>query len=418
MSSSRRSTLTPEATRELDAVDAALAGAPVAAEHEPLVRFARELRDARPRGDEQFLAALDARAAEGFEGGAGPRGAGKRLHLPHFRARARTLRGRLRLRGPGARPALGVALAALLVLAVAVPLALQGGGGGGVQHGVLSGGARSPGSARANEKQAMSRPAEQAELSGPARTEKLRTAGASVPSPAAAAPAAPAERRVERTATLDVGVTPSAIDSKSHQVFTLVSSLGGYVRTSNVSSGSGQGGASFDIRVPSSNLSAAISQLSGLGHVRSENNTTNDVTEQLGSLQHSIGDLRAERESLLKQIAQTSEGARVEELKAHLHNVEGVLAHYEGSLRALTSRIDYAPLALTLTPEAAPASTHSGELTPGSAAHDAGRILEAALAVLVIAAAALLPLGAIALAAWMILGSARRRLREHALDAS
>jgi hypothetical protein len=201
-------------------------------------------------------------------------------------------------------------------------------------------------------------------------------------------------------------------------VFTLVSSYGGYVRTSNVSSGAEQGGASFDIRVPSSNLSAAIAALSAFGHVRSENNTTNDVTEQFDSLQHSLGDLRAERASLLRQIAQTSESAKAEELKAHLRNVETVLARYERSLRALSNRINYTPLALTLTPEAGAASNSSGELTPGSAAHDAGRILEAALAVLVIAAAALLPLAAVALAAWMIVASGRRRLREQALDAS
>lgn len=412
----RGSTLTVEAQRELEAVDAALAGNPVAAEHDSLARFARELRATRPLADEQFLATLDARAGEGFEGGAADRAhrppVASRLRL---RERGRTVRGRVRLGRLGARPALGVALVGILALAVALPFALQGGRQGGIKtHSLSAGRAESP----TNEAQIA--PAERAERGAEAearaRVDKLGTSGASAagsvlaPAPSAAAPA----RQVERTATLDVGVAPGAVDSKAHQAFTLVSSYGGYVRTSNVSAGSGQGGASFDIRVPTTNLSAMIGQLAGLGHVRAENNTTNDVTEQFDSLQHSLGDLRAERASLLKQIAQASESAKAEELKARLRNVEAALGHDEGSLRALKNRVDYTPLALTLTPEAGPASRSNGELTPGSAAHDAGRILEAALAVLVIAAAALLPLGALALAARVILGAGRRRLREHA----
>jgi chemotaxis protein histidine kinase CheA len=425
MSSSKSNTLTPEARRELDVIDAALAGAPVAAEHDSLARFATELRQVRPVADEQFLAALDAGAAEGFEsGGEGKAPVGRAMLRLPLRDRPRRLRSGLRLRGLGARPALGLALAGLLAVAVVVPVALSGGSGGSA---AIHAAAPPAGRAGAEEQAQLNSPGERAEaqVKGSAQRDKRAAqarAGASsviaaplTPTPSAAS--APS-RQVERMATLDVGVAPGAIDSKSHQVFTLVSSYGGYVRTSNVSSGGGQGGASFDIRVPSSKLATAISALSALGHVRSENNTTNDVTEQFDSLQHSLGDLRAERASLLKQIAQASEGAKAEELKARLRNVETVLARYERSLRALSNRINYTPLALTLTPEAGAGSSSSGELTPGSAAHDAGRILEAALAVLVIAAAALLPLGVVALAAWMIVASGRRRLREHALDAS
>src|ERR1700730_6267641 len=99
MNSSRRNTLTPEAKRELDAVDAALAGAPVAAEHDSLARFATELRHMRPVADEQFLAALDARAVEGFESGGAERAReGRRMLRLRLRERARGLRGGLRLR--------------------------------------------------------------------------------------------------------------------------------------------------------------------------------------------------------------------------------------------------------------------------------------------------------------------------------
>jgi hypothetical protein len=241
--------------------------------------------------------------------------------------------------------------------------------------------------------------------------------GASVAAPSAGA-AATTTRQVERTSTLDVGVAPAAIQSAAQRVFTLASAFGGYVKQSNVSAGGpGQGGASFDVRLPSSNLAAAIAALSHLGHVRSENDTTNDVTDQFGSLQRSLGALQAERSSLLRQLAAASEAQQATTLKARLHVVEERIAQLQGALRALTARIDYTSLALSLTPESAAAAA-SGDLTPGAAAGDAARILDAALAVLVIGAAAVLPLAVMILAGWVAVALLRRRLREQALDAS
>src|SRR5438445_12595193 len=127
MSRSRSSNLSAQAQRELDAIDGALAERPVAAEHDALARFARELRASRPQADEQFLATLDARAAQGFElPGAGRAASSSRPR--RARGRARAPWARPKLRGLTARPALGLALAALLALAVALPIALRGGG--------------------------------------------------------------------------------------------------------------------------------------------------------------------------------------------------------------------------------------------------------------------------------------------------
>ena len=97
--------------------------------------------------------------------------------------------------------------------------------------------------------------------------------------------------------------------------------------------------------------------------------------------------------------------------------METRISQQQGTLRALSDRINYTSLALSLTPEAAAASKHN-DLTPAAAARDAGQIVEAAIAVVVIGLAALLPLGAVALAAWLVIVSTRRRLREQALDAS
>jgi hypothetical protein len=201
-------------------------------------------------------------------------------------------------------------------------------------------------------------------------------------------------------------------------VFTLVSAFKGYVQQSNVNSGGANGGASFDIRVPSANLSGAIAALSHLGHVRSESDTTNDVTRQYGSLQGSLTAAQAQRAGLLRALAA---GAEAESsLLSRLHAVDARISTLQGQLRALRQRVDYTALALTLTAEANQSgSAGSGsDLTPGSAARDAARILDAALAVLVLGGAAALPFALIALCVWLAVSALRRRAREQALDAS
>ncbi|HWD10849.1 MAG TPA: DUF4349 domain-containing protein, partial [Solirubrobacteraceae bacterium] len=266
---------------------------------------------------------------------------------------------------------------------------------------------------------AVSRPAIMAPIS-PSKAPATRAgAGGEETLSAGAETAAPAAtpRRIERSSTLDVGVAPGAIESSAQRVFTLVSSFNGYVRESNVSSGGGQGGASFDVRLPTSNLTAAIAALSHLGRVRSENDATNDVTNQVASLQRSLGDRQAERASLLRALAAATEAQRAAALRAQLHAVEGEIARAQGSLGSLRARIDYTHLSLSLTPEATGAASPGG-LTPAGAARNAAQILGAGLAVLLIAGAAMIPLALLCIAAWIAVALTRRRLRERTLDAA
>jgi Domain of unknown function (DUF4349) len=429
--SRRRGTgeLTFEAQRELEALEAAVRGEPVAPEHQALAELALALREERPRPNAEFARALDARAAHGFRGAgseerSGARARGALAMWPL--AGRRQADGAPRRRVPRRRLALGLgagsALAALVVASVVV---LSGGRSEHPRPGLGPAAVAGP---------TVSAPA----VSGAGRAGQLGTAerGPAEPAPPAiaGAEAAPAgaARAVERTATLDVGVSRRSIQSTAGRVFTLVSAFGGYVRQSSVSSGtagagtagagssgpgsSGEEGASFDVRVPSARLSAAIAALSHLGHVRSETNTTNDVTDQLGALRRALGDLRAERASVLKQLSAASSAERVAALKQRLRALDAQIGRRQAQLRALNARVDYTSLALSLTPEESGGAS-AGNLTPGGAAKDAARILDAALAVLVLAAAALLPLGAIVIAGWSAIALTRRRLREQALDA-
>ncbi|HEY4451405.1 MAG TPA: DUF4349 domain-containing protein [Solirubrobacteraceae bacterium] len=401
MSRHENTQMSAEMERELEALDAALAGESVPSAQAALADFARGVRSLRARAQADFVEGLDARAASGFARRDAPR---RPASSPRRRAQI-PLRWRQRPSGGPRHRAILLLPAAGLALAVVV-LAIS-----------LSGQGR--GSTRAPH--AASVPVQ----AGPAAAIATAPAkGQAVPAPSGESSgaggtggAAPA-RQVERTSTLDIGVAPGSMRSASQRVFTLASAFGGYVRQSSVSSGPvGPGGASFDVRVPSSNLSAAIAGLSHLGHVRSESDTTNDVTTQLDSMQRSLTGLQAERAGLLRQLAAASEPQLAAALKARLRAVEGGISRLKDALSGLRSRVSYTSLALSLTPEASAGAT-TGDLTPGGAARDAGQILEAALAVLVIGAAAVLPLGLVVMAGWIAVALTRRRLREQALDAS
>ena len=120
---------------------------------------------------------------------------------------------------------------------------------------------------------------------------------------------------------------------------------------------------------------------------------------------------------LFRSLARATEAQRAEQLKRQLQAVEQRITQTQGAIRALRARVDYTRLALSLTAESSGGAA-TGDLTPGGAAHNAARILDAALAVLLIGAAAILPLAAVVTAGWIVVAMGRRRLREQALDAS
>jgi hypothetical protein len=388
--------------RELDAIDAALRGEEAGGSDPALFDLARTLQVIRARPSEDYARALDARAAAGFR-------RARRARTADAPPRNERVAARMVRAAAGHRvqlaSALAMAVAVSLLAAVAVSQ-WRSGAGTPAQHAERASGALS------TSEPAVIAPSPA--LKAPA-TRTGTAGGGTFGADGAGSSVGAAARRIERTSTLDVGVAPGSIESSAQRVFTTVSSFNGYVRQSGVSFGS-QGGASFDIRLPTSNLSAAIASLSHLGHVRSENDTTNDVTSRFDSLQHSIEDLQAERSSLLRRLAATTDARSAAALRARLHGVEGAVARARGTMDSLRTRIDYNQLSLSLTPEAA-GGAGGGDLTPGGAARNAGQILEAALAVLVIGAAAVFPAALLAIAAWSAVALTRRRLRERALDA-
>jgi hypothetical protein len=220
-------------------------------------------------------------------------------------------------------------------------------------------------------------------------------------------------REQQRSASLTLAVARRDIDQAASRVSIVTAELGGFVSSSNVSS---NGGGSLLLRVPSERLDDAIQRLSRIGRVRELSRRTVDITANVVSARERLADARAERKSLLTQLANAVTVNETESIRARLEIVSGEIAAARRQLSRVNNRANFADLDVTLAPRGAAEEDEGGAWTPGDAFNDALRVLEVIAGVALIAAAVLLPLGLIWLLAWLAHRGVTRRRRERALD--
>lgn len=426
----RREPLDPAAARELAAIDAALAGGAVAEQEADLARLSALLVAERPQPSPGFRAALDARAAERFAGASNRARAHRAAASPSPPTSSRQpppSRRRPRVRRP-LIPAFAASLAIALV-ALVVVLGQGGGGGGdlgnpeatvGAADGATSGAAAGQAPPAASQAPPAGAPAPEASgAAGKAASPEAGAhAGDSAGAVANAAPD-PAPRKVERSSAIDLGAPADRIDDVAQDVLGVVARQQGIVDESNVSTGEGGGEARFALRIPAARLQATLAQLSRLPDARvlSRSDDTLDVNQAYVSVRRRLAGAEAERSALLRSLRAATSEAETDRLRARLTTVDGTIARLERGQRALDRRVDYSRVALTVRTDHDAGDTGGG-FTPGSALDDAGRLLAVTAGVVVIGAAALVPLALLAACAWPLVRASRRRRREQALDSA
>ena len=385
----REPTLDPAVAAELEALEAALAG-DLAAEPE-LIALVRDVRAEAPAMTLEFRAHLDRRVERGFE-----------------RARPRRRFASLR----PMIPALGVAGC---VLAALVAVVLSAGGGSNDSSGSAGGsGVAAPIQTESSDA-AKSSSGSGSGSAGSAGG----SAGSSSSSPAltAPAPSAPArQRRVERSTRLELATTD--VQAASDGVVRATQATGGFVQSSQVSTGDGHSTASFVLRVPTSRLDDALARLSRLGHVRSLQQSADDITNVYNGASTRLAEARAERRGLLRALAKATTAAEISSLRARIADNRRALQRDQRELDAVRNRANYATIGLELTGVAHKhaAVPSGGSWTPGDAAHDAVRVLEVSAGVALIALAVLVPLTLVGAAGGFAAVAVRRRRREAALS--
>jgi hypothetical protein len=392
-------------TRELAALDDALAGRAVDPDLADLAALAVAVRDDRPAPDPAFTRTLDTRVERGF-----PRPA--------------TAKQRRGIKWPRVTlPALGFAASALLVVVIATSIPGGGGdskdsaGAGGSVATTESSDSSSGGGSGSTEAPSA---AKQAAPSGALESDSSSSSTTIAPLPPTT-PGAPRadgrnRRSVERSAELVLAAPPREIDRAASEIIRVTDELGGYVVSSNVTSNSsGQ----FELRVPERKLQTALSRLSRVAKVRSRTQSAQDITGAVVSVSERLKDARTERRSLLRQLAEATTTNQTSSIRARLRLVSGQIAAAKRELSQVKSRATRSTIAVSLLAERKSDNDDDGAAgwTPGDAFNDAVRILEVTAGVLLVGVALLLPLGLLGLLVWLAGRQAAQRRRERALDA-
>lgn len=393
-----RQRLDPEAERELEAVERALAGEPVEDDLAAWAELAELLRDERPEPEPGWTAELDEAAAARFSGSGGGSSIG-------------ALAARLGALLPRRLTPAVAGLATLAVVAVVAAMTLPSGESD--QGPIAVGGvdATSPGDAGTVQAPATSgggavTPAEVA----PEASAYDSGAGRQGPiSPGTA------NRKQDRDVTLELAAPPDDVNDVSDEAIAITRDLDGIVASSNVTTAGENASATLALVIPTRNLDAAIDRLTEIADVRSLGESTVDITHPYVTAKDRLADAEAERRELLEALGNAATDAEAEALRLQIADARREIARARAAFERISRRAQLSELSLTITGDLN-AGSADDDRTLGGWFDDALSVLRDVTGVLLISAAILVPLGILAALAWLVLGRLLRRRRERGLD--
>ena len=186
----------------------------------------------------------------------------------------------------------------------------------------------------------------------------------------------------------------------------------GYVLSSSLGTGEDEGGGTYELRVPAADLRDALRDLGRLGTVRSQSQNGQDVTAGYVSAADRLQSARAERRSLLRRLERSGSDTQTEALRRQLELNAQQVSGLRGQLRDLRARTDYAAVSVTLSSRDDGAATGGDGDGLGGALDDALGSLSDSVELLVRALGVAIPVGVLALLAWLAARTLRRRRRE------
>ena len=219
------------------------------------------------------------------------------------------------------------------------------------------------------------------------------------------------ERVQERSASMTLSTEPEEVDEVADGVVEVTERYDGIVVSSQVSTADGTGRARFDLRIPTANLQAALSDLSDLASVSARNEGTLDITAPFVGAEERFQDAKAEVDALLERLAEADSATEIASIREQLRTARRELAAARSQLGGLKQRAEFSRLSLTVV-----GNGDGDGWSIGDAADDALNVLEDLTGATLIALAVIVPLGALGLLGWMAANRLRRQRRESTLD--
>ena len=216
---------------------------------------------------------------------------------------------------------------------------------------------------------------------------------------------------VVKTATLEVQVPRGDFQQQFERAVQVAARYGGYVQSSSTAGARVHSG-SLTVRVPSSSFEDAMTDLSGLGVVRSRSESGQDVTNEYVDLNARLRTWQTQEAVLLKLMRHATSVEATLRVQSNLQDVQFRIEQIKGQLRVLENQTDLATIDMTMhepgvsvTPRRTPAADERPSLTEAWTKAVNGFL--AVLYATVVGLGYLIPLAAIAAAVWF----AVRRLR-------
>lgn len=230
-------------------------------------------------------------------------------------------------------------------------------------------------------------------------------------------PHSPSKRVQHRSASLALSTAPGKVQEVSERVARVAVGDGGFVRTSHVEVHQGsESEARMMLSLPSSKLNAALASIERIASVRAKSQSLVDITSSYDAARRRLADANAERQALLRALSKAYTQGEIESLHARLSDAGRAIERASAQLHSVSHRGSTAEVEVDISGHARTAGSSSTTL--GTGLHDAGHVLEVALVVLLIGAAALVPL-ALLIALITLTGRLwRRNRRERALDSA
>jgi hypothetical protein len=221
-------------------------------------------------------------------------------------------------------------------------------------------------------------------------------------------------REIERSAEIALLADPNDVADDSAKVFAAVHDANGIVLHSTTSSGK-NGGARFELLIPSARLGDALAAFSSIDEVSSRHEATDDISKPTVTVSEELRDSQARVDSLLSQLSSAEVESEREAIAAELGAERAHAARLRNQLARLHQRTTYSRVLVRIQSDNSPES--GGAWGIGDAFHDAGHILGIAAGVTLVGLAVIAPLALLCLLTWLAQRLWLRTRRERALDA-
>ncbi len=238
--------------------------------------------------------------------------------------------------------------------------------------------------------------------------------GVPVPVPPTTQPIKPGQERIqEKTAAMTLSADADEVREVSDGVVDVVERYDGIVVSSQVNVNGDRARASFDLRIPSQNLEAALADLSDLASVQSRSDGVTDITAPFVSAEERFDDAKAEVDALVVQLGEATSADEIAQIRERLRIARGDLATVRAELASLKQRAQFSRLSLTVVGDG-----DGDGWSIGDAVDDAGSVLESIGGALLVGAAAIIPFALLLGLGWLGLSRISAAAGERALDES